>query len=59
MAENKINLKPELQEAPPCVEREIVTSGIKIHIKSIFSGQTSLDDALEKIITRKLANTKD
>ena len=39
-------------------ERELTISNTNIHIKSVFTGQTSFDDALRKIITRKVANTK-
>ena len=39
-------------------EREITINSTNIHIKSVFTGQTSFDDALSKIINRKVADTK-
>ncbi len=49
------NVKPEGGEV---IEREIVINNTRIHIRSIFSGQTGLDEAVKKIIIRKLAEKK-
>jgi len=35
-------------------EREIIIGKTKYHIKNVFIGQTTLDDALKNIVTRKL-----
>ena len=40
------------------IERKITVSNTEIHMKSIFIGQTSLDDAFRKIIERKLMDAK-
>lgn len=50
--------KPNTEQRAEIVEREIVINNTKIHIKSIFTGQTRLDEAMKKIITRKLSTTK-
>jgi len=49
------NVKPEGNEG---IKREIVINDTRIHIRSIFTGQTRLDEAMKKIITRKLSDTK-
>lgn len=49
------NVKSGSDEA---IKREIVISNTRIHIRSIFTGQTRLDEAMKKIITRKLPETK-
>jgi hypothetical protein len=36
------------------VEREIVVDRIRFRIKSVFIGQTNLDDALKNIIFRRM-----
>jgi len=37
------------------IERDIVINGAHIRIKSIFTGQRSLDDALQNIIKLRIA----
>jgi len=37
------------------IERDIVIKGTHIRIKSIFTGQRSLDDALQNIIKLRMA----
>ena len=49
------SVKPESDKA---VEREIVINNTRIHIRSIFTGQTRLDEAMKNIITRKVSETK-
>ena len=39
-------------------ERDVVISNINIHIKSIFTRQTTLEDAMERIILCRLAEAK-
>jgi len=43
------------QHEPVVVEREIVIKGLKIHLKSVFKEQTTLEKALENIIKRKMS----
>jgi len=38
-------------------ERQMEVNGTLIHLRSIFVGQTKLDDALQKIIDRRLSET--
>lgn len=40
------------------IERDIVVNSMKIHIVSVFTGQTSMNEAIGRIITRKLAERK-
>lgn len=40
------------------IDREIVVDDTRIHIKSIFTGQTRLEEAMKKIIIRKLTESK-
>jgi len=53
-------LDTAISDFPPAkgAGREITINNTNIHVKSVFTGQTSFDDALKKIITRKVANTK-
>ena len=39
-------------------ERHITVNGITIHMKSIFTGQTKVEDALQKIVVRRMTETK-
>ena len=65
---NILNIQREHQNELPAetpgypharvVERKITVSNTEIHMKSVFIGQTSLDDAYRKIIARKLMNSK-
>lgn len=36
------------------IEREIIVDGTKVNLKSIFTGQRRIEDALENIIKRKM-----
>ncbi|MCL2336188.1 MAG: hypothetical protein FWC60_02075 [Firmicutes bacterium] len=44
-----------IEHEPVVVEREIVINGLKIHLKSVFKPQTTLEKALENIIKRKIS----
>lgn len=44
----------QLPETQIVIEREIVIGNIKFHVKSVFIGQTNLDDALKNIIVRRM-----
>ena len=35
--------------------RQMEVNGTHLHVKSVFADQTKLDDALQKIISRKLS----
>lgn len=50
--------KPERESKDEIIEREIIINNTRIHIKSIFTGQTRLDEAMKNIIVRKLLETK-
>ena len=39
-------------------ERHIIINGITIHMKSIFTGQTKVEDAMQKIVVRRMTETK-
>jgi hypothetical protein len=39
------------------IEREIIIDNMKIHIKSVFTEQTQLEEAMKSIIIRKLVET--
>lgn len=39
-------------------ERDIVVHNLKIHIKSVFTGQTNLNEALKNIVARRLSEEK-
>jgi hypothetical protein len=41
-----------------CIERVIVINNTRIHVKSIFTGKTSLDKAMKIIVTRKISDSK-
>ena len=45
-------------EPTQMMEREITINNMRIHIRSIFNGQTSLEEALQKIVIRKLSEQK-
>ena len=38
-----------------CAECDIAIGGMKIHVKSVFNGQTTLHKALANIVLRKLS----
>ena len=46
--------QPQEYRNAGCVERDIIAGRVKIHIKSVFNKQTSLEEAMRKIVTRKL-----
>ena len=48
----------ERQKKLKVVEREIVINNVKIHINSVFIGQTTLENALTNIIIRKISKSK-
>ena len=47
--------KPVEQDA---VERDLYINGVKVHIKSIFTGKTILNNAMSNIVSRKLTESK-
>ena len=50
--------KPENERCDESNEREIVINNIKIHVRSIFTGKTSLDRAMKNIVVRKISDSK-
>ena len=66
--ENKCTLTTEYENAMPAAApdfppqrvalREIIVNNTKIHIKSVFTGQRNFDDALQSIVMRRMAETK-
>lgn len=49
------NVKTECNNA---IERDIIVNNTKIHIKSIFTGKTSLYIAMKNIVARKISDSK-
>ena len=43
---------------PQAVEREIIVDNYKYRVKSVFIGHTKLEDALTKIVMKRLENSK-
>jgi hypothetical protein len=51
-----MRIKPA--ETGNVIVRNIVINGIHIHLKSVFTEQRKLDDALKDIVTSRLAEEK-
>ena len=48
----------ERHECTKVVEREIIVNNIMICVKSVFVKQTTLENAVNNIITRKISDSK-
>ncbi len=57
LPEHQNNKQQAVIKNTEIIEREIFVQNTKIHIKSIFGGYISLDDALKKIVLRKLSES--
>ena len=47
----------KIPKFPIVIEREMIIGKTKIHIKSVFSDQRKLDDALASIVKKKLKSS--
>ena len=58
--ENKCTLTTKYANTQPVkvVKRKITVNNTNIHIKSVFTAQRQFDDALQSIVTRRMAETK-
>lgn len=52
------DVKPGNEHTVQIIERDVVVNNINVHIKSIFTGKTSLDSALKNIVARKMSDTE-
>lgn len=58
MRDNILMEDKQIEATDSVIERNMIVNGVAIHIKSIFNGKISLQNALGNIAIRKLSNKK-